>query len=168
MSLDGFIAKPDGNVDWLKKVPNPENTDHGFAKFYETIDTTIMGNNTYKEILGFGIPFPFQDKKNFVLSRQTQADTEYVQFETDAIALVNSLRSQEGRDIWLIGGGQINTLLLNHALIDELLIRIVPIIIGEGLPLFAERPLETMFKLIKIDQFSTGTVQLTYHPIDKK
>lgn len=168
MSLDGFIAKPDGNVDWLKKVPNPENTDHGFAKFYETIDTTIMGNNTYKEILGFGIPFPFQDKKNFVLSRQTQTDAEYVQFETDAIALVNSLRSQEGRDIWLIGGGQINTLLLNHALIDELLIRIVPIIIGEGLPLFAERPLETIFKLIKIDQFSTGTVQLTYHPIDKK
>lgn len=59
ISLDGYIAKPDGDVEWLKKVPNPDKIDYGFSEFYKTIDTTIMGNNTYKEILGFNIPFPF-------------------------------------------------------------------------------------------------------------
>jgi dihydrofolate reductase len=164
MSLDGFIAKPDGNVEWLKKVPNPDNTDHGFGEFYKTIDTTIMGHNTYKEILGFGIPFPFQDKKNFVISRSTQPDAPFVQFTKEIVRLIADLKVQGGDNIWLIGGGQINTAFLNEGLIDELLVRIVPIVIGEGLPLFAHRAAETIFQLIKTDTFSTGTIQLTYQP----
>ncbi|MFT8426008.1 MAG: dihydrofolate reductase family protein [Liquorilactobacillus sp.] len=164
MSLDGFIAKPDGNVDWLRNVPNPEKIDYGFSEFYKTIDTTLMGNNTYKEILGFGIPFPFPDKKNYVFSRSKQTDTESVQFITNEIpSFVQELKRQNGSDIWLIGGGQINTEFLNNGLIDELLIRIVPIVIGEGLPLFAEKPTETIFKVVKTETFNTGVIQITYH-----
>lgn len=167
VSLDGYIAKPNGDVEWLKKIPNPEKLDYGFSEFYKTIDTTIMGNNTYKEILGFGIPFPFQDKKNFVISRTIKAATEFVHFATDVSNLVKDLKSKRGKDIWLIGGGQINTEFLNKGLIDQLLIRIAPIVIGEGLPLFANKPGEEIFKLIKTETFSTGIVQLTYQSREK-
>ncbi len=167
ISLDGYIAKPDGDVEWLKKVPNPEKLDYGFSEFYKTIDTTIMGNNTYKEILGFGIPFPFQDKENFVISRTIKADAEFVHFTPDIPNLVKDLKSKSGKDIWLIGGGQINTEFLNNGFIDELLIRIAPIVIGEGLPLFANKPGEEIFKLIKTETFSTGIIQLTYQPRKK-
>jgi len=164
VSLDGYIAKPNGDVEWLKKVPNPNKLDYGFSEFYKTIDTTIMGNNTYKEILGFNIPFPFQDKENFVISRANNPDTEFVHFTSDVFNLVRGLKSKNGKNIWLIGGGQINTEFLNKGLIDELLIRIVPIVIGEGLPLFANKPDEVIFELIKTETFSTGIVQLTYQP----
>ncbi|GAA4798008.1 dihydrofolate reductase family protein [Olivibacter ginsenosidimutans] len=164
VSLDGYIAKPNGDVEWLKKVPNPDNLDYGFSEFYKTIDTTIMGNNTYKEILGFNIPFPFQDKENFILSRVNNPDTAFVHFTSDIFNLVRHLKSKNGKNIWLIGGGQINTEFLNKGLIDELLIRIVPIVIGEGLPLFANKPSEVIFEQIKTETFSTGIVQLTYRP----
>jgi len=167
MSLDGYIAKPNGDVAWLKSVPNPDKTDHGFSGFYQKIDTTIMGNNTYKEILGFGIPFPFPDKENYVISRTNKVDTEFVHFTSDIINLVKTLKAKSGKDIWLIGGGQINTECLNQGLIDELLIRIVPIVIGEGLPLFANKPDETIFKLVATETFTTGTIQLTYQPTKK-
>lgn len=164
VSLDGYIAKPDGDVEWLKKVPNPDKTDHGFNDFYKKIDTTIMGNNTYKEILGFGIPFPFPDKENYVISRTAHPPTKFVSFTSDISGLMATLKKKKGADIWLIGGGQINTAFLNRGLIDELLIRIVPIVIGEGLPLFANKPDETIFRLVKTEAFSTGTIQLTYQP----
>ncbi len=165
VSLDGYIAKPNGDAEWLKKIHNPEKLDYGFSKFYETIDITIMGNSTYKEILGFNIPF--QDKENFVISRTDNPDTEFVHFTTDISSLVRNLKSKNGKDIWLIGGGQINTEFLNKGLIDELLIRIVPIVIGEGLTLFANKPDEKIFELITSEAFSTGVVQLTYRPRKK-
>ena len=165
MSLDGYIAKPDGDVEWLKSVPNPKKIDHGFVNFYKTIDTTIMGNNTYKEILGFGIPFPFPDKKNYVLTKSPQHNTEFVNFISDVAPIIRELKKDSGKNIWLIGGGQINTLLLNQDLIDELLIRIVPIVIGEGLPLFGNNVKETIFELYKTETFSTGVVQITYRPL---
>ena len=165
ISLDGYIAKPNGDVEWLKSVPNPEKNDYGFGDFYTNIDTTIMGNTTYKEILSFGIPFPFTDKKNYVLTRSPKSDNEYVTYVSDIISLVEKLKKDDGKDIWLIGGGQINTLLLNQDLIDELLIRIVPIVIGEGLPLFDNNVKETIFGLNKTETFSTGVVQITYRPL---
>lgn len=168
MSLDGYIAKPDGDVEWLKKVPNREKLDYGFGEFYKTIDTTIMGHNTYREILGFGIPFPFPDKKNYVLTKSLKPDTEFVSFVSDIEPVVEKLKKDQGKDVWLIGGGQINTILLNRNLVDELLIRIVPMVIGEGLPLFAHKVRETLFELVKTDTFSTGVVQMTYRPVRKE
>jgi dihydrofolate reductase len=168
MSLDGYIAKPNGDVEWLKSIPNPEKIDYGFSDFYKTIDTTIMGNNTYKEILGFGIPFPFPDKKNYILTKTPQPDTEFVTFLSDAVQVVEKLKKENGKNIWLVGGGQVNTIFLNHNLVDELLIRIVPIVLGEGLPLFDRKVEETIFELLKTETFSTGIIQMTYRPMRKK
>lgn len=162
ISLDGYIAKPNGDVEWLKSVPNPEKIDYGFSNFLKTIDITIMGNSTYKEILSFGIPFPFMDKKNYVITRSPKSTNENVTYVKDIVSVVEKLKKEEGNNIWLVGGGQINTLFLNNYLIDELLIRIVPIAIGEGIPLFTRDTVDTIFELRKIETFKTGVVQITY------
>lgn len=81
ISLNGKIAKADGSVDWLESIPNPDKIDHGYNEFYESIDTTIQGNSTYKQIIAWGIDFPYADKKNYVFTRKQGLEkTDYVEF----------------------------------------------------------------------------------------
>ena len=91
--------------------------------------------NTYKQIIGWGIEFPYPDKKNYVLTRKKGlGNTEFVEFISgDHIEFIRNLKKEKGRDIWLIGGGQINTLLLNEDLIDEIQIFVMPIVIPDGM-----------------------------------
>ena len=163
-SLNGKIAKPDGSVDWLESIPNLDGTDHGYSKFYKSIDTTIQGYKTYELILNRGIEIPSADKKNYVITRkQHLANTEHVEFiKENHIDFIKRLKKQEGKDIWLIGGGQINTLLFNENLIDEMQIFVMPIVILDGIELFELAPNERMFKLIETKSYSTGAVELKY------
>lgn len=163
-SLDGFIARPDGRIDWLENAPNPTQTDYGYALFLAGIDTTLMGNSTYKTVLGFDIPFPYPDKENYVFTRNANVKkAEYVQFISENIpAFVQHLKAKKGKDIWLIGGGEINTLLLNAGLIDEIMLTQMPVLIGEGIPLFAKGAKETLFELTYTQTFESGAVIRTY------
>ena len=164
MSLNGKIAKSDGSVDWLESIPKPEDSDYGYTEFYKSIDTTIQGYSTYKQVLDWGIDFPYADKKNFVLTRkQDLKPTKHVEFiSEDPIAFIKALKAQNGKDIWLIGGGQINTMLLNENLIDGIQLFIMPIIIQNGIELFAGLPKETHLKLKDTKTYSSGAVQQTY------
>ncbi|EZH73751.1 hypothetical protein ATO12_17605 [Aquimarina atlantica] len=164
MSLNGRIAKSDGSVHWLESIPNPDKTDHGYYKFYKTIDTTIQGNNTYEQVMSWGIDFPYSDKKNFVLTRNRKVkNTEHVQFISENhIDFIKKLKQQKGDDIWLIGGGQVNTMLFNENLIDEILIFVMPIVISEGIELFEGIPNETRLKLVDTKEYTTGAVELRY------
>lgn len=164
ISLDGRIAKPDGNLDWLHSVPNPDNTDHGYAEFISGVDTTLMGNRTYKEVLGFGVEWPYRDKTNYVFTRQKDLrDNEQVKYVNDDIpGFVRKLKEQDGKDIWLIGGGEINTVLLNAGLIDEMLVFVMPVVIGKGIAIFEGDVAETQLKLKDVLQYASGAVRLTY------
>lgn len=165
ISLNGKIAKSDGSVEWLESIPNPEKTDYGYSEFYDTIDTTIQGYNTYNQVLSWGIDFPYTGKKNYVLTRKKGLkNTEYVEFITENhIRFIQQLKKQKGKDIWLIGGGKINTMLLNENLIDEIQIFTMPIIISDGIELFETIPKETKLKLIETKSYSTGAVELKYN-----
>ncbi|MCB0620609.1 MAG: dihydrofolate reductase [Saprospiraceae bacterium] len=166
ISLDGWIAKPDGDVAWLDQIPTPEGEDYGYAEFYAGIDTTLMGFNTYREVLGFGIPFPYPDKTNYVFTRQTdQADTEHVKFITaDPATFLRELRTGPGADIWLIGGGQLNSALLQHDLIDEMWVFVMPIVLGHGIPLFAPPLPEKQLTLLHHQTYPSGVTLLKYEP----
>jgi len=165
ISLDGKIARPDGDVSWLHDIPNPHGEDHGYAQFIESVDTTVMGNNTYKQILGFEVDFPYGGKKNYVLTTDpTIKQDENVRYlSQDIPGFMNDLKKMEGKDIWLIGGSQINTLFLENDLIDELLLFIIPVIIGDGIPLFNAVMNTTKLQLEGCDTFSTGMVGLYYN-----
>ena len=157
-SLDGFIADKNGGIDWLFT-----DQDYGYADFYASIDTTLTGYKTYEDILGFG-EFPYPGKTNYVFSRQhQQAGHNPVTFiATDIAGFVRQLKQQPGQDIWLVGGGQINEVLLQAGLIDVLIVSIHPVVLGEGRPLFAGHAGMQDFKLMASKDFESGLVQLTY------
>ena len=164
ISLNGKIARADGRVDWLDAVPNPDQLDYGYMEFYNSIGTTIQGYTTYAQVIGWEIDFPYADKKNYVLTRkQGLKPSEYVEFISENhIDFIKELKKQDGKDIWLIGGGQVNTMLLNENLIDELIVHIMPIILPDGIELFELIPKETALKLVESKSFPTGVVGLKY------
>lgn len=164
ISLNGKIANSDGGVDWLESIPKPDNTDYGYADFYNSIDTTIQGYNTYRQVIDWGIEFPYKEKKNYVLTKKQEIEnTEFVEFiNMDPVNFVKDLKEQSGGDIWLIGGGQANTLILNAGLLDEIHVFVMPIILSGGIELFDAFPKETHLKLFETITYSSGVVGLKY------
>ncbi len=163
-SLNGKIAQSDGDVEWLETIPNPEQTDYGYQEFYDSVGTTIQGYNTYQKILDWGIEFPYPTTKNYVLTRrQGLADTAHVEFiSNNHLEFIEQLKTQEGKDIWLIGGGQINTLLFNAGLIDEIRLFVMPIILSSGIELFEQVPQQKKLTLMTVKEYRSGVLELRY------
>ena len=165
LSIDGYIAREDGDISWLN---NPEfameGEDYGYADFYRSVDTTLMGNKTYRQVMGFEMPFPYPDKENYVFTRSEEEEpTDEVMFVTGNIAdFVRELKDQEGSDIWLVGGGEVNTYLLEHGLIDRLILTRMPVALGSGIPLFRETGPESHFTLSHHTPYQNGVVQQVY------
>ncbi len=157
-SLDGYIARSSGAVDWLFT-----DQDYGYEDFYNSIDRLIMGNSTYAQIQGWG-DYPYPDKQGFVFSRTMRQDRDAnVQFVSgDLASFVKELKSQDGKDIWLVGGAAIAKTCFEHHLVDKLILSIHPLILGEGILLFPAPLPNLPLKLEASQVFSTGLVQLTY------
>ncbi len=166
-SINGKIAKSDGSVEWLEEIPNPEKDDYGYDEFYKSIDTTIQGYNTYKQIIDWNIEFPYKGKSNYIFSKkQNLKDTKHVKFiSVNHIQFTRNLKQQSGKNIWLIGGGQINTLLLNAGLIDEIYLFYMPIVLAGGISIFESEPKENGFNIIDTKTYSTGVVRQRYNII---
>ncbi|MDX2195531.1 MAG: dihydrofolate reductase family protein [Cytophagales bacterium] len=164
-SLDGFIARPDGNLDWLTSVPNPQTGDYGYAELLNSIGTTIMGRKTYDEIIGFGVDWPYYGLSSYVVTTNNnlkiQSPDTYILTE-NLKNFVTDLKMRTEKDIWLVGGGQLITSFINEGILDKMIISVIPKIIGEGLSLFAYKPKETNWKLTEVKSFDTGVVNLTY------
>jgi len=164
-SLDGFIAREDGALDWLHALPNPNQIDHGYYGFYNQIDTVVMGNKTYQEVLGFDVGWPYGDCTAYIVSRNKELElpTPGTQLlhELNAEA-IEQIRAKAEKDIWLVGGGQIITAFLNLSALDEMILTIIPTLLGRGIPLFPNEPLETGFELVSTSAFETGAVNLHY------
>jgi dihydrofolate reductase len=163
-SLNGKIARANGDVDWLETIPNPDGLDYGYHDFYESIDTTIQGYSTYAQVMGWGIDFPYADKENFVFTRkQDLSKTDHVEFiSSDHVNFVKKLKEQEGKDIWLVGGAQLNTMFLNEGLVDEILLYTMPIVLPDGIELFGAIPKETKLQLIESRSFPNGVLESRY------
>lgn len=160
MSLDGYISGENGELDWLEGTEGVG--DNGYSEFYETVDTVIMGNTTYQEVLGFDVPYPYTGIQNYVFSKTRTGRDEHVTFVNgDVKSFIAELKQQEGKQIWLVGGGKIVQSFLQEGLIDEMIISIAPIILGKGIPLFIGGVPETQYELKKAEQLNQF-VQLTY------
>ncbi|WP_422360993.1 dihydrofolate reductase family protein [Reichenbachiella sp.] len=163
-SIDGYIAREDGSLDWLDAVPNPDKLDYGYYAFYESVDTLIMGRKTYEEVLGFGVDWPYPDAKTYIVSsREVEIKTKNTYLINNPLEdKVKEWKRENGKDIWVVGGGVLISSMLDLGLIDEMLLTITPVILGSGIPLFPNNPKETKLELVKTEAFDTGFVNLTY------
>jgi dihydrofolate reductase len=152
MSLDGYIARPDGAVDWLDDVDG--DGDNGYGEFYSQVGTVIMGRKTYEEVLKLTDEFPYADNDCYVLTRQSQESTAHVTFtDEDLETLVSRVKKVTDGYVWLVGGGQLFKQFLEKKLIDELELYIIPKTIGEGIPLFPDGTPAADFELTGTGRF---------------
>ena len=165
ISLDGYIARPDGSVDFLF-MPK----DYSMGPFLKTVDTLVLGRKTYDDGLKMGGSFD-KSTRNYVFSKtEPPGERNNVIFTSDSPgAVIASIRKQPGKHIWLMGGGELIREFLKEDLVDELYIGVVPTLIGEGIPLFPSGFPQREFDLIENKSYSQGMIALRYQRVrDKK
>lgn len=161
-SLDGYIAKPNDDLSFLTIVQQ-EGEDYGYADFVNSVDTVILGRRTYDWVMKQVIVFPHADKETYVITRTPKASIGNTQFYTgDIKALVMHLKREEGKNIFIDGGSEVVHELLTENLIDEFIISVIPVLVGDGIRLFKDGRRELPLTLISTKQFDKGLVQLHY------
>ena len=164
MSTDGFIARPDGDVAWLDR-PRPKG-DYGMGEFFKTIDTILWGRKTYDKGIEMGMKSADfgHGTKSYLFSRRPRKSLlpgfEWTRETVKTFA--KRLRAQPGKDIWMMGGGGLIASFLDEGEIDEFRLHIIPILIGEGIPLIQPRHRSIPLKLLSSKAFPDGVVELSY------
>jgi len=159
ISLDGYIARPDDSLDFLF-MPK----DYSMAPFFATVDTAIMGRKTLEVGLKNGGAGSLSTLKAYVMSRtmrQAEHDGWTVTRQSPK-DLVAEIRQNRGKDIWLTGGGVVAREFLKADLVDEIHLGVVPVLIGEGIPLFPAGFPQREFKLIENRTYSRGLIAVKY------
>lgn len=171
-SLDGFIARSDGAVDWLFM----DGTDYGMGEFFKSIDAVLLGRRTYEFALSHSPQPKGKSKKakgkrsseagmkSYVFSRTMKsAPDEGVEIISEnAGEFVRRLKQQAGKDIWLMGGGSLASSLLAEGVVDEIDLNIHPILLGSGIQLFPEIGKQLELELTDCKAHKNGCVQLAY------
>lgn len=162
-SADGFIARPDGDLEWLTSRPAPEGF-YGMNAFMRSIDTTVLGRKTYEASVRMGAKFGSKSRYIVFSRHAPPADAPSgVEFVNGAIEpFMRRLKEQPGKDIWLMGGGDLIASFLDAHAIDEFVISVVPVFIGDGIPLIARRHRHVPLTLHSVERFDDGVVQLHY------
>lgn len=163
-SLDGYIAKPNDDLSFLKLVEK-EGEDYGYKEFTETIDTLIIGRRTYDYVVKeIGASHYDNGERNvYVITRTKRPNIGKTTFHTGNITeLVQQLKSESGKNIYCDGGAEVVNELLKHDLIDEFIISVIPVLLGNGTRLFKDRRPEQILEFVKAKTFETGLIQLNY------
>jgi dihydrofolate reductase len=170
-SLDGFIARKDGRVDWLEtadEFAGGATLEPGFVQaFLETIDCYVMGSRTYETALGFeakGLGWSYGDKPTFVLTgRDLPRTRDTVEFYSGDLAhFVKERLRRTFRTIWFVGGGMVSGECLRLGLADEVRYSILPILIGDGIPFFEKLDRDVALHLAEVNAYRSGMVELRY------
>lgn len=158
-----MIADKQGGIEWLDAFSSPD-TDYGYEAFYSSIDITIQGNQTYRQIKSWDIEFPYPTTKNYVIaSSEDQEKDDNVEFICSGhYKQIRELKKANNSRIWLIGGGRTNSLFLREKLIDEIMLFIMPVVLENGIKLFEIFPTRTSLELIDSKTYSNGVSFLHY------
>lgn len=164
VSLDGYIAALDGSVEWLERATRKaKGEDFGMGAFFKSIHTVLMGRKTYEIAVKMGMGQGYAKMKNYIFSRTLPAgERAGVEFVSDDPAeLIARLKQQPGKDIWLCGGGELARAVLRSGALDEITLGIVPMLIGQGRPIFPPGFPETELEFVECKQYKGGAVGLT-------
>jgi dihydrofolate reductase len=170
-SADGYIARPDGDIEWLNR--RPRTVDYGMNAFYPTIDTILWGRKTYDWVLAY---YKKKHKKdgmfdtklaNYVFSRKPpQWAARGVEFVSEPVKLfAQRLRAMSGKHIWMMGGGELIASFLDAGEIDEFDIHVIPTFIGEGIPLMAPHHRDVPLRMRSARRYRDGVVRLRYEVV---
>ena len=164
-SLDGYIATPDGGVEWLMPFEK-SGEDYGYAEFYASVDALLMGSATYEKALSFG-DWPYGGKPCRVFSNRALTVPSPDVLMTDAAPkeVLNALSRSGCQRAWLVGGGALAASFRQQGLISEYIVSVIPVILGGGIPLFAPGGRPDNLNLLESKTYSTGVVQLRYSPV---
>lgn len=166
-SLDGFIAREDGDIEWLNEANAtvPEGEDCGYAAFMSSVDVLVMGRKTYEQVLSFGA-WPYGNTRVIVLSSQsipfpeTLPDTVSHSSETPR-ALYDRLSEEGAKHLYIDGGATIQRFLA-EGLVDEITVTVIPILLGTGISLFGPLERDLRLTLLEVKPFDFGFVQMKY------
>ena len=168
-SLDGFIARTDGDFSWLEPFEQG-GEDYGYHAFYDSIGAIIMGGNTYRQVAEFA-KWPYPGVTSYVVTHRpvtAKAGIKVVAFSGDVRQLVEQVKAETPKDIWLEGGGVINGLFARYRLIDEMDISVIPLMLGEGIPLFQGGRPEATLELLASQAYPNGVLRLRYRVTGEK
>jgi dihydrofolate reductase len=168
VSADGYIARPDGDVEWLNRRPRTD--DYGMREFYSTIDTIVLGRKTYDWALAYMAKHgktkgPFDPKRiHYVFSRKRKIQAlPGVEFVSEPVkGFARRLRARPGKHIWMMGGGGLIASFLDAGEIDEFEIHVIPVFIGKGIRLVAPRHRDIELRLRSSRKYGDGVVRLRY------
>jgi dihydrofolate reductase len=172
-SADGYIARPDGDVEWLNR--RPRTVDYGMTEFYPTIDTILWGRKTYDWGRDYykksGSTGGMLDTKvaKYVFSRKPpKRAMPGVEFVSEPVkAFAQRLRATPGKHVWMMGGGNLIASFLDAGEIDEFDIHVIPTLIGEGIPLVAPRHREVALRMLSSRKYPDGVVRLRYQVVGR-
>lgn len=166
-SADGYIARPDGDVEWLNR--RPHKYDYGMKQFYSSIDTILLGRKTYDWAVNYyrniGKPPQFDSKvPHIVFSRKRPRNpAPGVEFVTTPVkTFMRKLRATPGKHVWMMGGGGLIASFLDAGELDEFDIHVIPTLIGKGIPIIAPRHRDIEMKLLAAKKYPDGVVRLRY------
>lgn len=154
VSIDGYIARPDGSTDWLK--PDPE---YDFTAFFKTVDAAIMGRKTW-DVFRNGPPL---NMPTYVYTRSLPAGVrDGIEFGCAAWSEVREMKARPGKNIWLAGGGEIAREFLKEDLVDRIDLGIIPVLLGEGIALFPPGFPQRNWKLASQRSYKNGMLAVSY------
>ncbi|WP_226576617.1 dihydrofolate reductase family protein [Halobacillus litoralis] len=160
-SLDGYIARENGEIDWLW---DDTDEDYGYERLYESVGTVFLGRKTYERILESADEFPYKKKDIYIVSNAKEGNDQhgtYIQPE-QVKPLVNILKGEQNQNIWVVGGAQLIHEFIELKLIDEYQLVIQPTLIGKGIPLFQHSSQEEDLSLTHVQPYPDGMLLLTY------
>lgn len=161
ITADGFIAREDGSFDCF-----PAEGEHvtDYLKSLQSYDTVLMGRRTYEVGLNMGVTDPYPHMRSFVFSRTMKAgpNPRVEVVADDAVEVVRRLKSEQGKDIYLCGGADLATQLFKENLIDEVILKLNPLLLGSGIPMLHDLGTHVDLDLIGSKEYESGVVLLTY------
>lgn len=162
-SLDGFIATANGSLDWLFKYDGMDLGEHDYGVFIKRIRTVVMGRGTYDFLSADGAPWAYGDQRVLVVTSRPIADPKGpLETRDDVEALIAELRALDDGDVWVLGGGQLQTAFIERDALDEIEIYVMPELIGGGRPLFPPTGFTASPRLIDAKPLDRGCVRLHY------
>lgn len=161
-SMDGFIARPNGDIDWLESIAGAVE-DYGYQAFYETVDCLVMGGKTYRQMGAFP-EWPYAGKPTWVYSRSPFVPDIPAVFHADVppCTLIERLKNEGMKHLWVLGGGEIHSLFLRERLVDEIRLFIMPLALGDGIPLFAPPIQDQKWRLADLRPWNSEVAELRY------